>query len=47
MIEQWKSLGYDCSSDCKWPDDGKGIQDGMFFCRFDKNEYDMGVVISR
>lgn len=47
VIEQWKSLGYDCSSDCKWPDDGKGIQDGLFFCRFAKNEYDRGLVISR
>ena len=47
VIEQWRSLGYDCESGCEWPRDSKLNSDGLFFSRFAKNEYERGLIIYR
>ena len=47
VIEQWKSLGYDCGAE----EEGSGLEgmypDGLYFTRFAKDMYDRGLVICR
>lgn len=47
VIEQWKSLGYDCSLELEDMIILKNQPEGLFFSRFAKNEFDRGLIICR
>lgn len=47
VIEQWKSLGYDCSTEIDTRILEDETKDGLYFSRFAKNDYDRGLVIYR